>query len=166
MSLFSRLRESLDRTHGRPVTVAEPEGFSVRRKLPGIASRTVKDDAVDFRSGTVILAEDWRQYMEIEHPEHKHIWAIGDNYMYWCDVCKVTVWEQEISKLNPIVLGGPNGTSVIKCCPFCATWGVDGRITDGTELSAVRVGTKVRAHYRYMPDGSSGNWWAEVLGGR
>jgi hypothetical protein len=163
VSVLSRLLEKLDRKHtAQPVPESEPEtGPGYRRRLPGMASRTAAGE-VDFRKGTVTYASERIIYIEQDHPEHKLVFACGQNYFYWCPMCGSTVYEEELHKFNSFVLAD---IGLVKCCPHCAGWGPDAKIVSGTELTPIKIGDKVRTHYRYMVDAhgipTSGNWWAE-----
>jgi hypothetical protein len=170
VSVLSRLLEKLDRKHdAQPVPESQPEtGPGYRRRLPGMASRNAAGE-VDFRSGVVTYASERIIYIEQKHPEHKLVFACGQNYFYWCNSCECTVYEEELLKFDSFAL---TELGILKCCPHpgterrpCAVWGPDGKLVSGTELTPIKVGDKVRTHYRYMVDAhgipTSGNWWAE-----
>lgn len=119
----------------------------IKRILPGRAMRD-NNDKIPFYKGRVIYASERIQWIQTNHPEHKLVYLIADTYLYWCDRCKISVWEQEVM------------THGVRRCPFCL-----GRIL------ALSPGDTVRLHYRYnakpkneaglTPADVWGAWWAE-----
>jgi hypothetical protein len=122
---------------------------SVTRRLPGRASTVQATGNVDFRKGELIYSSERMQWIKNEHPEHKLVFACGGTYMYWCAFCTCTVYEHEVTAFRSVVQGGMTGTTNIRFCPFCATWGDDGRPTAGHPLQWLKVGTKLKMHYRF-----------------
>lgn len=112
----------------------------ITRKLPGLA---MKDNAgnIPFYRGQLVYASERIQWVRTNHPEHKLVFLIADTYTYWCEACRITIWEQEIMARG------------VRRCPFCL-----GRIL------ALSPGDWVRLHYRYAPDGRWASWWAERWG--
>jgi len=120
---------------------------SIERHLPGAPSCS-SDGKVDYRPGTVGSATERMQFIDMKHPEHKRVILLGSTYVYWCSSCQRTVYEHDVTAFGSVVQGGFRGTTNIRVCPFCATWGPTGHPIDGTQLSWVKVGTKLRLHYR------------------
>ena len=133
-------------------------GQYIHRKLPGHSWK--KNGEVIFIKGKV-LHSGWgklgssTQLIQTNSKLVGLAQLCGHNYIYWCDFCKITIFEQEM-----LITKQTRSASVDKQrCVFC----------DGPVLP-VQPGTKVRLHYRFAARAASegisaagwGGWWAEV----
>lgn len=122
-----------------------------RRKLPGHAHRN-KDGEVAFIKGRVVHS-GWgklgstSQIIETDSPIQPYVKLVGHTYIYWCPHCKLTIFEQEYLLTGTIRSSDPAKQK----CPFF-----------GCPITPVQPGTRVRCHYRFSKNGTSGAWWAEV----
>lgn len=116
----------------------------LRRHLPGTAGRNGKNEII-FLKGYVIYASSRVQWVETESKIHRIVSLIGETFLYVCDRCVCSVLQCElIPPENPFEQPG---------CPFCQS--------KVPVLHQVRVGDKVRVHFRYAKDHSSAAWWGE-----
>ena len=123
----------------------------ITRKLPGYSYKTSEGKVVFIR-GRVIHA-GWGKLGSTTQAvltDSKLVGLVhltGHNYIYWCDACKLTLFEQEMLITRQI-----RSSNVTKQrCVFC----------EGAVLP-VQAGTKVRLHYRFAANAAWGGWWAEV----
>ncbi len=122
----------------------------ISRQLPGIPLKD-SQGKIDYRRGIVAQASERMVFVDLEHPDpaNKRVFLMGESYIYWCPRCDRTVYEHDVTAFGSVVQGGPRGTTNIRICPFCAKWGPDGRPTGGTPLSFVKVGQRLKMHYRF-----------------
>jgi hypothetical protein len=134
----------------------------VKRKLPGYAILRPNSNEPWFHKG-VVEHTSWGQTGSLSQKvaiESKllgtngYITLIGETYAYFCESCKVTVWEQEMNALTPM----RSGSVTAQRCPFC----------EGP-ISPLQPGDKVRVHYRFGTDKETGalrwgSFWAEKVG--
>lgn len=116
--------------------------MNIKRILPGVALRVERTGEIPFYKGVLTYASERIQYVVLEHPEHKLVFLIGETYAFYCEPCKKTLWQQELQA---------HMRQGWYHCPFCQQ-----------RVRALKPGEKVRVHYRYSKDGSSGMWWAEL----
>jgi len=109
----------------------------LRRKLPGVALKTNAGE-VEFYNGRIIYASERVQWVQMKHPLHKLVYLMGETFLYWCERCKCDVWEQEF------IINHFRG------CPFCRG-----------PVKIMGEGEKVRLHFRFAPDTSWSQWWAQ-----
>ena len=126
-----------------------PAAF-ITRSLPGLSWKN-HEGRVVFLKGRVISAS-WAklgsgsQWVETDSKIHPLLCLIGDTYTYFCAHCQVTLWEQELMKMQPVRPAGKDQQT----CVFCTG-----------PIKPLQPGDKVRLHYRFMPDASWASWWAE-----
>jgi hypothetical protein len=133
-------------------------GQYITRKLPGHTYR-LKNEIVFVRGK--VLHSGWgklgssTQLIQTDSKLVNLVQLVGHNYIYWCDFCKITLFEQEY-----LITQSMRSASIEKQrCIFC----------EGPVLP-VEPGTTVRLHYRFAArmagEGVSaagwGGWWAEV----
>lgn len=121
-------------------TTAGTQGARVKitRKLPGIAQRNEMGE-IRFIRGVIIYASVRVQWVETDSKMIGNAHLIGSNFLYWCDACHCSVYEEEILRIGR------------HACPFC-----------DRPVAPCPVGTKVRLHFRFAQDASWAEWWAEV----
>lgn len=122
-----------------------------RRKLPGYCLRDQNNEVVFIR-GRVIHSGWGRlgpstQAIETDSKLVGLVHLVGHNYIYWCESCKLTIFEQEIMLTRQV----RSSDIARQRCVFC----------EGPMLPVQR-GQKVRLHYRWAKNGMHGGWWAEV----
>lgn len=129
-----------------------------RRKLPGEAYK--KNGEIVFLKGRVIHAGWGRlgsstQFIETDSKQVPYVQLCGHNYIYWCEHCRLTIFEQEFLLFRQIRSSNRDKQR----CVFCEA-----------PILPVAPGTKVRLHHRYAVRQASenvaaagwGGWWAEV----
>jgi hypothetical protein len=108
------------------------------RKLPGIAGRSPVTGEIHFIRGVICYASPRVQAVETDSKIYRLIHLLGSTYLFWCDACHATVYNEEVMR---------EGSQI---CPFCR----------GVVLPLDK-GTKVRLHYRFAPNAEWADWWAE-----
>jgi hypothetical protein len=138
-----------------------PQGIS---RWPGIAVRDSKDNVV-FRRGTVSAVTDLSISIEPEpgtflteyvKSTGKHLVKLmGEAYAHYCENCKHTIPGNVTYRRSPgSVMHRGFEIPIRFFCPYC---GPD------HPLRTLRSGEKVRIHYRFTADRTSGGWFGEVF---
>jgi hypothetical protein len=110
----------------------------IRRRLPGIAGKYAYKDEIIFLKGVIIYASERVQAVETDSKIYRLQHLLGSTYLYWCAACPCTVYEEEVTRQGK------------RACPFC-----------GGPIEPLKVGDKVRLHYRFAKDGNWAQWWGE-----
>ena len=75
---------------------------------------------------------------------------IGETYIYCCERCRCTVYEQEVQAMRQHDIDSGMMIPRSRRCPFC-----------NGPIERLARGAKLRLHYRFAANGSSGAWWGE-----
>lgn len=126
-----------------------PRGIS---RWPGAAVRKGNGE-VDFRRGVVIHVSDLS--ISVETELHTLVKLMGESYAHYCEHCQATI-PGNVTYRRSAGSVMHNGVEIpIRFfCPYC---GPDHM------LRTLRKGEKVRIHYRFEADRTSGGWFAEVF---
>jgi len=130
-------------------TEEAPKGIS---RWPGAAVRNSKNE-IDFRRGVVIHVTDLA--ISIETELHTLVKLMGESYAHYCEHCTMTI-PGNVTYRRSAGTVVHNGVEIpIRYfCPYC---GPDHM------LRCLRTGEKMRLHYRFEADRSSGGWFGEVF---
>lgn len=107
------------------------------RKLPGIAQRDHAGE-IRFIRGRIMRASLSKQVVETDSKQYPILQLLGSSYMYWCEHCHCTVYEEEVLRIGR------------HACPFCAR-----------PVYPCPSGTQVRLHFRFAQDAAWAEWWGE-----
>jgi len=124
---------------------------------PGAAARKWQpersDPEIDFVRGVVIAVTDL--YIHVETERHTLVKLMGESYAHYCGNCARTVPGNVTYRRGFGTAKNSEGEDIpIRFfCPWC---GPDHL------LRVLRRGDKVRLHYRFELDRTSGGWFAEV----
>lgn len=126
-----------------------PRGIS---RWPGAAVRNSKND-IDFRRGVAIHVTDLA--ISIETELHTLVKLMGESYAHYCENCQATIPGNVTYRRSAgtIVHNGIE-IPIRYFCPYC---GPDHM------LRCLRAGEKMRLHYRFEADRTSGGWFGEVF---
>lgn len=121
-------------------------------RWPGAATRNPNGE-IDFRRGIVIRVTDL--YIFVETELSTLIKLMGESYAHYCAACARTIPGNVTYRRSYGTAKNSLGEDIpIRFfCPYC---GPDHL------LRVLRKGDKVRLHYRFEKDRSSGGWFAEV----
>ena len=126
-------------------------------RWPGAAVRLsagTKAGQIDFRRGVVSNVTDLSIFVEMDHPLYRAVKLMGDSYAHFCSNCSRTIPGNVTYRRPPEAIEHKGQLIPIRFfCPYC---GPDHM------LRMLRPGDKLRLHYRFAEDGSSGTWYAEV----
>ncbi len=107
------------------------------RKLPGIAQRNAAGE-ITFIRGRIMRATLAKQVVETDSKIYPILQLLGSNYMYWCETCHCTVYEEEVLRIGR------------HACPFC-----------DRPVFPMAAGIRVRLHFRFAQDAAWAEWWGE-----
>ena len=121
----------------------------MKRVLPGIPWRG-KDGDVQYIKGVVEYESSRVLFVVTDSKLVGNVHLISDSYIYLCQACPTTVYGQELQAMRQHDIDTGMMIPRPPRCPFCSG-----------PIERLRRGDKLRLHYRFAADGSSGTWWAE-----
>src|SRR5882672_9002767 len=123
-------------------------------RWPGAAVRGPKNE-IDFRRGVVLAVTDLAITVELGPPFHALVKLMGESYAHYCPHCTATI-PGNVTYRRPAgsVMHDGQEIPIRFFWPYC---GPDHL------LRMVQKGAKMRLHYRFEKDRSSGGWFGEVV---
>ena len=126
-------------------------------RWPGAAVRIssgTRSGEIDFRRGRVVNVTDLAILVEIDHPLYKAIKLMGASYAHYCEACSRTIpGHVTYQRSAGSVTHAGREIPIRFFCPYC---GPDALLRE------LRPGDKMRLHYRFESDYTSGSWFGEV----
>jgi len=129
------------------------EQTPVASRWPGAAVRNRKNE-IDFRRGRVIHVTDLAITVEMDHPLYPIVKLMGESYAHYCRNCTRTIPGNVTYRRSFDAVEWKGQQIPIRFfCPWC---GPDHLLRE------IQVGEKMRLHYRFERDKSSGAWFGEI----
>jgi hypothetical protein len=121
-------------------------------RWPGVTVRK-RDGSPDFRKGVVHTINRNGVWIETELNTIEPL--MGSAYPMYCENCQVTIPGGKGFQATPMRRGHDGRLEEIDMkhpCPYCGPAFV---------LRKLKIGEKVRIHFRFDPDGKAGQWYGE-----